>query len=50
MFPYSDKYFVTGKKINNYFNKIDKKRMSQRSKIFDLRIIFTKNNCKFPLH
>ena len=30
------------KKIKNYFNKIHKKRISQRSKIFDLRIIFTK--------
>ena len=30
------------KKINNYFNKIHKKRINQRSKIFDLCIIFTK--------
>ena len=34
--------FCTRKKINNYFNKIHKKRISQRSKIFDSRIIFTK--------
>ena len=35
-------FVVTGKKINNYFNKIHKKRISQKSKIFDLRLIFTK--------
>ena len=35
-------YRYTRKKINYYFNKIHKKRISQRSKIFDLRIIFTK--------
>ena len=33
---------IARKKINNYFNKIHKKRISQRSKVFVLRIIFTK--------
>ena len=31
--------FIKRKKINNYFNKIHKKRSSQRSKIFDLILI-----------
>ena len=34
-------------KINNYFNKIHKKRISQRSKIFYLHIIFTKMIANF---
>ena len=40
-------HFSARKKIDNYFNKIHKKRISQRSKIFDSRIIFTKMTANF---